>query len=122
LEAWLLYRCDTRRLHISPGARRRIIEAGELWIDSKNYAARVKGKPLSLRLKEFELLAALASQPGALKSREDLSKEVRGHAGVGSSRTIDVHVRLLRATLEENSGYEYIHTVRGVGYRLEAQP
>ena len=51
-----------------------------------------------------------------------MSKEVWGHAGVGSSRTIDVHVRLLRATLEEKSGYEYIYTVRRVGYRLEMQP
>jgi len=84
----------------SPGARGRIIEAGELWLDTKNYAARAKGEPLSLRLKEFELLAALASQLGGLKSRGDLAKEVWGDAGVGSSRTIDVHVRRLRATLE----------------------
>jgi DNA-binding response OmpR family regulator len=106
----------------SPGARGRIIEAGELWLDTKNYAACVKGEPLSLRPKEFELLAALASQPGELKSREDLAKEVWGHAGVGSSRTIDVHVRRLRATLEGKSSYECIHTVRSVGYRLEVRP
>jgi DNA-binding response OmpR family regulator len=107
----------------SPGARGRIIESGELWLDTKNYAARVKCEPLSLRLKEFELLAALASKPGELKSREDLAKEVWGHAGVGSSRTIDVHIRRLRATLEGKSGYdEYIHTVRGVGYRFEVRP
>jgi DNA-binding response OmpR family regulator len=98
----------------SPGARGRIIEAGELWLDTKNYAARVKGEPLSLRPKEFELLAALASQPGELKSREDLAKEVWGHAGVGSSRTIDVHVRRLRATLEGKIGYElYPHRPEG---------
>ena len=106
----------------SPGARGRIIESGELWLDTKNYAARVKGEPLSLRLKEFELLAALASKPGELKSREDLAKEVWGHAGVGSSRTIDVHIRRLRATLEGKSSHEYIHTVRGVGYRFEVRP
>jgi DNA-binding response OmpR family regulator len=106
----------------SPGTPGRIIESGELWLDTKNYAARVKGEPLSLRLKEFELLAALASKPGELKSREDLAKEVWGHAGVGSSRTIDVHIRRLRATLEGKSGHEYIHTVRGVGYRFEVRP
>ena len=82
----------------------------------------VRGEPLSLRLKEFELLAALASEPGELKSREDLAKEVWGYARVGASRTIDVHIRRLRATLEGKSGYEYIHTVRGVGYRLEVGP
>ena len=82
----------------------------------------MRGELLSLRLKEFELLAALASEPGQLKSREDLAKEVWGHAVVGASRTIDVHIRRLRATLERKSGYEYIHTVRGVGYRLEVGP
>ena len=100
----------------------RIIEAGELRLDTKNYTAWVRGEPLSLRLKEFELLAALASEPGELKSREDLAKEVWGHAGTASSRTIDVHIQRLRATLEGKSGYEYIHTVRGVGYRLEVGP
>jgi DNA-binding response OmpR family regulator len=74
---------------------------------------------MELRLKEFELLAALASTPGELRSREGLAKEVWGHAGVGSSRTIDVHIRRIRAALEEKSSYEYIHTARGLGYRFE---
>jgi len=113
---------NLKRSTLSSGGRGRIIEAGELWLDTKNFTARLRGEPLSLRLKEFELLAALASQPGELKSREDLAKEVWGHAGVGMSRTIDVHIRRLRATLEGGSGYEYIHTVRGVGYRFEGRP
>ena len=75
-----------------------------------------------MRLKEFELLAALASTPGELRSREELAKEVWGHAGVGSSRTIDVHIRRIRAALEQNSSYEYIHTARGLGYRFEPRP
>src|ERR687889_243790 len=105
----------------SPGARGRILEAGDLWLDTKNFTARVKGEAMSLRLKEFELLVALASRPGELKSREELAKEVWGHAGVGSSRTIDVHVRRIRASLSE-SAYEYVHTARGLGYRFEPQP
>ncbi len=105
-----------------PGARGKIIEAGDLRLDTKNYTAQVNGEPLNLRLKEFELLAALASQPGELKSREALAKEVWGHAGVGSSRTIDVHIRRLRASLVQKSDYEYVHTVRGLGYRFEAHP
>jgi DNA-binding response OmpR family regulator len=113
---------NLKRSTLSWSARGKIIEAGELWLDTKNYTARVKGEPLSLRLKEFELLAALASKPGELKSREELSREVWGHAGVGVSRTIDVHIRRLRATLEKKSGFEYIHTVRGVGYRFEVGP
>jgi DNA-binding response OmpR family regulator len=47
---------------------------------------------------------------------------VWGHAGVGSSRTIDVHIRRVRAALEEKSDYEYVHTARGLGYRFEARP
>jgi DNA-binding winged helix-turn-helix (wHTH) protein len=84
--------------------------------------ARVGAESLDLRLKEFELLAALASAPGELKSREELAKEVWGHAGVGSSRVIDVHIRRTRAALEEKSSYEYIHTVRGLGYRFQVKP
>ena len=104
-----------------PGARGKIIEAGDLWLDTKNFTARVKGEPMNLRLKEFELLVALASQPGELRSREELAKEVWGHAGVGSSRTIDVHIRRIRASIAQ-SDYEYIHTARGLGYRFEASP
>ena len=106
----------------SPGMRGKVLEAGDLWLDTKNFTARVKGETLDLRLKEFELLAALASRPGELKSREELAKEVWGHAGVGSSRTIDVHVRRVRAALAESSDYEYVHTSRGLGYRFEAHP
>src|ERR687890_1172651 len=113
---------NLKRSATSPGARGKIIESGDLWLDTKNFTARLRGEPLSLRLKEFEILRALASQPGELKSREDLAKEVWGYAGVGASRTIDVHIRRLRATLEAKSGHECIHTVRGLGYRFEAQP
>src|SRR5918998_3666467 len=70
------------------GGRGKLIEAGDLQLDTKNFTARAGDEPLDLRLKEFELLAALASTPGELRSREELAKEVWGHAGVGSSRTI----------------------------------
>jgi DNA-binding response OmpR family regulator len=104
------------------GTRGKIIEAGDLRLDTKNFIAQVKGEPLNLRLKEFELLAALAAHPGELKNREGLAKEVWGHAGVGSSRTIDVHIRRIRAALAETSDYEYVHTARGLGYRFETRP
>lgn len=102
--------------------RGKILEAGDLWLDTKNFTATVKDEPLNLRLKEFELLASLAERPSELKNREELAKEVWGHAGVGSSRTIDVHIRRIRAALEEKSDYEYIHTARGLGYRFEVRP
>ena len=113
---------NLKRSVASLGTRGRILEAGDLWLDTKNFTAYTKGEPLGLRLKEFELLAALATHPGELKSREELAKEVWGHAAVGSSRTIDVHIRRIRAALVEKSDYEYIHTIRGLGYRFEPRP
>jgi DNA-binding response OmpR family regulator len=113
---------NLKRSVVSLGTRGRILEAGDLWLDTKNFTAYTKGEPLGLRLKEFGLLAALATRPGELKSREELAKEVWGHAAVGSSRTIDVHIRRIRAALAEKSDYEYIHTVRGLGYRFEPRP
>ncbi len=117
----LLARINANLRRIEVGQRGKILEAGDLQLDTKNFTARIKGELLDLRLKEFELLVALASSPGELKSREELAKEVWGHAGVGSSRTIDVHIRRIRAALEEKSSYEYIHTARGLGYRFEAK-
>jgi DNA-binding response OmpR family regulator len=118
----LVARINANLKRSETGGRGRVIETGDLQLDTKNFTALVRGEPLKLRLKEFELLAALASAPGELKSREELAKEVWGHAGVGSSRTIDVHIRRIRAALEEKSSYQYIHTARGLGYRFEAKP
>jgi DNA-binding response OmpR family regulator len=118
----LVARINANLKRSETGQRGKVLEAGDLQLDTKNFTAHIKGDPLDLRLKEFELLAALASTPGELKSREELAKEVWGHAGVGSSRTIDVHIRRIRAALEERSSYQYIHTARGLGYRFEAKP
>ncbi|CAN5783936.1 response regulator [soil metagenome] len=118
----LLARITANLKRSDAGSRGRVIVAGDLELDTKNFSARVDGHVLPLRLKEFELLAALASSPGELKSREELAKDVWGHAGVGSSRTIDVHIRRVRAALDERSPYEFVHTVRGLGYRFEATP
>ena len=118
----LIARINANLKRSETGGRGKILEAGDLQLDTKNFTARVAGGPLDLRLKEFELLATLASAPGELKTREELAKEVWGHASVGSSRTIDVHIRRIRAALEEKSSYCYIHTARGLGYRFEAKP
>jgi DNA-binding response OmpR family regulator len=118
----LVARINANLKRSETSGRGKILEAGDLQLDTKNFTARVGGELLNLRLKEFELLAALASAPGELKSREELAKEVWGHASVGSSRTIDVHIRRIRAALEERSSYRYIHTARGLGYRFEAKP
>ena len=117
----LVARINANLKRSETGQRGKILEAGDLQLDTKNFTVRVGENPLELRLREFELLAALASAPGELKSREELAKQVWGHAGVGSSRTIDVHIRRVRAALEERSSYQYIHTARGLGYRFEAK-
>src|SRR5215208_4911849 len=118
----LVARINANLKRSETGGRGKIIEAGDLQLDTKNFTARAGGGSLELRLKEFELLAALASTPGELRSREELAKEDWGHASVGSSRTIDVHIRRIRAALEQKSSYEYIHTARGLGYRFEPKP
>jgi DNA-binding response OmpR family regulator len=116
----LVARINANLKRSETGSRGKVIEAGDLQLDTKNFTAHAAGEPLELRLKEFELLAALASTPGELRSREELAKKVWGHAGVGSSRTIDVHIRRIRAALEQKSAYEYVHTAHGLGYRFEA--
>lgn len=99
-----------------------VIEVGDLKIRPNDLLVTVHGEPTKLRLKEFQLLVTLASNPGALMSRERLAREVWGYEFVSSSRTIDVHIRRLRQAIEESSNYTYIHTVHGVGYRFEPRP
>jgi len=95
------------------------IEAGDLVLDPKSYKATVAGQPVSLRLKEFQLLLTLARHEGRLCTRQMLAEEVWGYEHMTSSRTIDVHIRRLRQAVEELSEFRYIHTVHGMGYRFE---
>ena len=83
-------------------------------IDEGNFTARVQNRTLDLTYKEFELLHYLAAHPGRVFTREQLLSEVWGTDYFGGTRTVDVHVRRLRAKLGENEGL--ISTVRGVGY------
>ncbi len=95
------------------------IRTGELAIDEATYTARLKGEPLDLTFKEFELLKFLAQHPGRVFTRAQLLQEVWGYDYFGGTRTVDVHVRRLRAKL----GPEHealIGTVRNVGYKFVA--
>ncbi len=98
------------------------IEAGDLVIEPSQLRVTVAGEPARLRLKEFQLLLALAREAGKLMTRQHLSRAVWGYDHLASSRTIDVHIRRLRQAIEDGSGYTYIHTVHGVGYRFEPLP
>jgi DNA-binding response OmpR family regulator len=94
-------------------------EAGDLRVEPGGFRALVKGAPVKLRAKEFQLLVALASRPGALCTRQRLAEEVWGYEFLPSSRTIDVHIRRLRQAIEDSSDFIYVHTVHGMGYRFE---
>ncbi|MBV9292254.1 MAG: response regulator transcription factor [Frankiales bacterium] len=97
------------------------IRSGDLSIDEGTYQARVGGRPLDLTFKEFELLKYLAQHPGRVFTRAQLLQEVWGYDYFGGTRTVDVHVRRLRAKLgpERES---LIGTVRNVGYKFVVQP
>jgi len=93
------------------------IRSGELMIDEATYTAKLRGRTLDLTFKEFELLKYLAQHPGRVFTRALLLQEVWGYDYFGGTRTVDVHVRRLRAKL----GVEHeslIGTVRNVGYRF----
>ena len=93
------------------------LRSGELVINEATYSARIGGRPLDLTFKEFELLKFLAHNPGRVFSRSQLLQEVWGYDYFGGTRTVDVHVRRLRAKLgAENEAL--IGTVRNVGYRF----
>jgi DNA-binding response OmpR family regulator len=94
-----------------------LIRSGEVVVDDATYTATVGGRPLDLTFKEFELLKYLAQHPGRVFTRDQLLQEVWGYDYFGGTRTVDVHVRRLRAKL----GPEHetlIGTVRNVGYRF----
>jgi DNA-binding response OmpR family regulator len=93
------------------------LEIGELTIDESTYTARLSGTALDLTYKEFELLKFLALHPGRVFTRSHLVQEVWGYDYFGGTRTVDVHVRRLRAKL--GSEHEaMIGTVRNVGYKF----
>jgi DNA-binding response OmpR family regulator len=97
-----------------------VTRAGELVIDEHSYSAKLRGRALDLTYKEFELLKYLAQHPGRVFSRAQLLQEIWGYDYFGGTRTVDVHVRRLRAKL----GIEHealIGTVRNVGYKLDQQ-
>ncbi len=88
-----------------------------LVIDLGTYTAKINGRALDLTFKEFELLRYLNDNPSQVFSREQLLSEVWGYDYFGGTRTVDVHIRRLRAKLGEHEGL--IGTVRNVGYRLD---
>lgn len=92
------------------------IQASGVVIDEASYSAKVRGRTLDLTFKEFELLRFFAAHPSRVFTREQLLSEVWGYDYFGGTRTVDVHVRRLRAKLGDLESL--IGTVRNVGYRF----
>ncbi len=97
--------------------RPELIEYGPLALNLETYQAAIAGRPLDLTYMEYELLKFLASHPGKVFTRETLLSRVWGYDYFGGARTVDVHVRRLRAKLGEEHA-NLISTVRSVGYRF----
>ena len=95
------------------------VSLGPLELDTRSRRVTVEGRELDLTPKEFDLLALLASDPGAVVSKERILEEVWRTTWFGSAKTIDVHVAALRKKLGDPS---WIATVRGVGLRLNVPP
>ena len=102
-----------------PGSDRSRIRVGELEIDVRGRLASLGDQPLNLTTKEFDLLALLASEPGAVVSRQRILREVWDTEWFGPTKTVDVHVASLRKKLRDPA---WIETVRGVGLRLVPRP
>ena len=92
------------------------METAGVHVDVKKHEVTVDGKPISLTLKEFELLEKLMRNQGIVLTRDQLLTEIWGYDFDGETRTVDVHIRTLRQKLGEKG--EIIQTVRGVGYRV----
>ena len=99
------------------GVQPELVEYGDLVLNLETYQAVIAGKPLDLTYMEYELLKFLSSHPGKVFTRETLLSRVWGYEYYGGARTVDVHIRRLRAKLGEHHA-GLIQTVRSVGYRF----
>ena len=111
-------RAVLRRSAASP-SRDRVIEAGEIRVDGDRFEATIRGQVVHMARKEFELLELLMSNPNSVLARETLIEEIWGRDYVGDTRTLDVHIKRLRAKCEvDPRSPKHITTVRGLGYKF----
>jgi len=110
-----------RRAHVGAEPQRDRLAYGDLEIDVAGHKAFLKGEELDLTASEFKLLTTLSRYPGRVYSRMELVEKVLGYDFEGYERTIDSHVKNLRAKLDDDPrDPTFIYTVHGVGYRFEA--
>jgi two-component system, OmpR family, alkaline phosphatase synthesis response regulator PhoP len=106
------------RQQVGGGIEAQAVRVGTLEVDLATYKVSVDGEPVDFAFKEYELLRFLITHPGRVFSREALLNRVWGYDYYGGARTVDVHVRRLRAKLGSEHAAR-IQTVRGVGYRFD---
>ncbi len=98
-----------------------VLEAGPVRMDVERHVVQVAGNPVTLPLKEFDLLEYLLRNSGRVLTRGQLIDRVWGADYVGDTKTLDVHVKRLRSKIESDPAKpEHLVTVRGLGYKLEA--
>ena len=121
LSPWQPGEVEARLKHLfwrtGRGTRPELVEYGPLLLNLETYQATISGRPLDLTYMEYELLKFLATHPGKVFTRETLLSRVWGYEYYGGARTVDVHVRRLRAKLGTEQEH-LIQTVRSVGYRF----
>ncbi len=109
-----------RRVHSDREPLREEMAYGDLVIDMTGHKVTIRGEEIDLTASEFKLLTTLARYPGRVYSRMELVEKVLGYDFEGYERTIDSHVKNLRAKLGDNPrAPRWLHTVHGVGYRFE---
>ncbi|MDA8025546.1 MAG: response regulator transcription factor [Actinomycetota bacterium] len=100
-----------------------LLEIGDITLDTARHELRVKGTPVALPLKEFELLELLMSNPNRVMTRDMIIDRVWGPYHTSDTKTLDVHIKRLRTKIEPDPATPtYITTVRGLGYRFEVVP
>ena len=110
------------RMAVKPplGGGDNLLMAGELELDLAGHTASLRGEPLGLKPREFDLLALLMANKGRAFTRDQILERLWGHDFIGEARTVDVHIRWLREKIESEPGSpSRIITLRGVGYRFE---
>lgn len=110
-----------RRTHMTDEPQVEVLDFGDLVIDISGHKILVEGKEVDLTASEFKLLTTLARHPGRVYNRMELVEKVLGYDFEGYERTIDSHVKNLRAKLGDDPKHpKWLYTVHGVGYRFEA--
>ena len=105
----------------SAKADKNVISYDEVTVNVDEHTASVRGKNLALTLKEFNLLKLLVENVGKVVTRETILADVWGYEYFGETRTLDMHIKSLRGKIAELSDVQYIHTVRGVGYKFNKE-